>query len=167
MKLQRDVGRVCGECNACCKPFLVLEVGKNDSGWCPRCDLGRGCRIYPDRPLECRQFTCMWLNGIGDEHFRPDRLGVMMDVKDIKLGDRVVGELHFWEMRTGAFDQDLIQQTAEANKDAGFILVCHYILTETTYDSHVSMRRDLFSSQEVEMYQRGEAKDCPSPHPML
>lgn len=156
MKLQKDVGRACGECNACCKFFAVPEVGKNHQGWCHHCELGKGCRIYATRPPACQLFACTWLNGLGDESFRPDRLGVMIDVKDIKLGDRAVGELHFWEMRRGALEQKVIREMAEANKDQGFIVVFHRILTENTYDSDVSMRRALFSPQEVEMYRRIE-----------
>ena len=151
MKLQNDVGRSCGECTACCKPFPVPEVGKQGSDWCHHCTIGKGCNIYADRPLACRLFACAWLNGLGDEGFRPDRLGVMIDVQDVQLGERTVGILHFWEMREGAIGQPVIRRMAETNKDAGFIVAYHRILTQTTYATQMSMRKHLFTEKEFEM----------------
>lgn len=157
MKLQNDVGRSCGECTACCKFFAVPEVGKHGAEWCPRCVLGKGCTIYQDRPFACREFTCIWLNGKGDESFRPDRLGVMIDTTDVKLGDRLVSALHFWEARKGALEQSVVSEMAEANKDNGFIVVYHRIRTKDTFSIRVEMRRHLFTEEEVEMFRAHES----------
>lgn len=38
-----------------------------------------GCAIYEDRPVECRQWYCLWVRDDGRtfaDHHRPDRLGV-------------------------------------------------------------------------------------------
>lgn len=42
--------------------------------WCQHCDIGKGCKIYEQRPVECRDFTCGWLNNAGKlfgEHWFP------------------------------------------------------------------------------------------------
>jgi len=63
----------------------------------------------------------------------------MIDVQDVQLGERTVGILHFWEMREGAIGQPVIRRMAETNKDAGFIVAYHRILTQTTYATQMSM----------------------------
>jgi len=61
------IGRACGECSLCCK-LLPIKKGEGDNGfakpaneWCKHCEVGKGCKIYADRPTACRGFTCMWL----------------------------------------------------------------------------------------------------------
>ena len=149
MKLQNDVGRSCGGCNACCKTFPVPEVGKQDSAMCKHCDIGVGCKIYDSRPDACKLFACMWLNGTGGDSFRPDRLGVMLDCQDRKIGEREIGLLHFWEMRKGALEQPMIRTMAERNKDIGFVVVFHYMVGDNNYDSRYQIRKRLFSDEEV------------------
>src|SRR3989344_8760857 len=123
MNLQNNVQRSCGECTACCKMFAVPEVGKTNTDWCHHCEIGKGCCIYDKRPLACQLFYCGWMNGIGGEDFRPDRLGVMIDAEDVQLGNRKIGKLHFWEIREGALKQPVIRQMIESNKDIGFVIV--------------------------------------------
>ena len=60
--------RSCGSCTLCCKVMSVIELKKPMNKWCEFCDIGAGCKIYPNRPAECRTFDCLWLN---DERF-PD-----------------------------------------------------------------------------------------------
>jgi hypothetical protein len=61
-------GRECGECTLCCKVMAIDELAKRAGAWCPHCKPGQGCLIYPDRPGECRSFSCLWLI---DERFGP------------------------------------------------------------------------------------------------
>jgi hypothetical protein len=35
------------------------------------------CSIYADRPGACRQYTCLWRDGLFDEEDRPDKSGVI------------------------------------------------------------------------------------------
>ncbi len=63
------MGRICGDCNLCCKIPGVAAVGKKNLTWCPHCDIGKGCRIYDTRPEECRDFRCLWLD---DDSLPPD-----------------------------------------------------------------------------------------------
>lgn len=62
-------GRGCGTCTLCCKVLRIDELAKPQGTWCPKCDVGRGCAIYADRPGECRSFYCGYLTveGLGPE----------------------------------------------------------------------------------------------------
>jgi hypothetical protein len=60
--------RACGDCTLCCKVMAIEELSKPPGQWCGHCQPGRGCRIYDDRPAECRDFNCLWLI---DERFGP------------------------------------------------------------------------------------------------
>jgi hypothetical protein len=151
VKLQNDVGRVCGECNACCKTYSVTGVGRDSTGWCEHCDLGKGCAIYEARPDVCQYFTCAWLNGTGVEDWRPDRLGVMIDVANVRLTTRVVGALHLWEMEVGALEQPMIKELVELNLRNGFIVVKHTGTAGLEYRNEVNARKHLFTRAEVEL----------------
>ncbi|RXF75536.1 hypothetical protein [Hansschlegelia zhihuaiae] len=71
--------RSCGGCTMCCKVLGIVELDKPAARWCPHCDIGRACRIYEDRPGECRTFHCIWLlrESFGPE-WRPDRSKFVM-----------------------------------------------------------------------------------------
>jgi hypothetical protein len=73
-------GLECGPCGACCVLPALESLGKPMYRACDH--LRRdGCDIYSARPLECRRFHCLWLQGAfgPDPALRPDRLGVMFD----------------------------------------------------------------------------------------
>jgi len=53
--------RNCRGCTLCCKLLSVEELEKPPGVWCGCCDQGTGCKIYPDRPTECRNFYCGYL----------------------------------------------------------------------------------------------------------
>ncbi|MBV8923780.1 MAG: hypothetical protein JOZ74_00285 [Bradyrhizobium sp.] len=61
-------GRACGDCTLCCKVMAIEQLAKPAAQWCRHCKPGHGCQIYHDRPVECRQFNCLWLI---DERFGP------------------------------------------------------------------------------------------------
>lgn len=69
--------RECGTCSLCCKllPVVTLRKGANT-----RCEHQRrtGCKIYDQRPNECRLWLCAWLGG-GEALDRPDRGGYVVD----------------------------------------------------------------------------------------
>ena len=54
-------GRECGGCTLCCKVLRIAELQKPQGKWCPHCEVGHSCRIYEDRPGECRTFFCGYL----------------------------------------------------------------------------------------------------------
>jgi hypothetical protein len=39
----------------------VAEIAKKQGQWCPHCVVGSGCRIYDERPQQCRIFNCAYL----------------------------------------------------------------------------------------------------------
>ncbi len=72
--------RTCDECSECCTVHLVAET--NSPMWTPcqhKCD--SGCGIYPDRPPICRAYKCAWLQGAIAEELRPDKWGVIFNVR--------------------------------------------------------------------------------------
>ena len=72
--------RICGGCTLCCKVLEIPELGKPINVWCPFCDIGRGCKIYPSRPQSCKKFLCGWLQDpIIPESLRPDQCGVVIE----------------------------------------------------------------------------------------
>ncbi len=76
-------GRQCGDCTLCCKVMAIEELAKPASAWCPHCEPGRGCRIYPDRPVECRSFSCVWLvNELLEEHWKPSRSKLVLTTSE-------------------------------------------------------------------------------------
>ncbi len=77
--------RVCGSCTACCKTHPVFELFKLWNAWCTECQVGRGCRIYSNRPKGCQDFQCQWLMGWGKDDERPDRTKLVPDF--IELGE--------------------------------------------------------------------------------
>jgi Fe-S-cluster containining protein len=86
----------CGECTACCRdPFIRRDASFGSA--CVHCK-PEGCRIYFNRPQQCRDFECHWLSSqkLNDkmpEELRPDRCGVMF-TKDTVNGDPLLFEVH-------------------------------------------------------------------------
>ena len=67
-------GRECGQCTLCCKVLPIKELGKPHDQWCQHCDVGRGCRIYDQRPSVCRGFYCDYrTQALVGEHWFPAR----------------------------------------------------------------------------------------------
>jgi hypothetical protein len=65
-------GRKCGACSLCCKLLRIDAFQKPEGRWCNHCAPGKGgCKIYQDRPTECRKFYCAWLTAtdVGPEWF--------------------------------------------------------------------------------------------------
>jgi hypothetical protein len=72
----------CGTCTACCRVFAIPEFDKPAGKWCEHCAIGKGCKIYQERPERCVGFECLWLladsrgQPLGPE-LRPDRCKVV------------------------------------------------------------------------------------------
>lgn len=64
--------RKCGACNLCCKLEKIQDFKKKNV-WCQHCDIGVGCKIYPNRPEACVKFECLWLKDESlPDSMRPD-----------------------------------------------------------------------------------------------
>lgn len=73
-----DSRRRCGACNACCTHLSVPTLGKSAGQECPHLKPGVcGCTIHDSRPNECRNFSCVWLDGGFSPDDRPDKIGVI------------------------------------------------------------------------------------------
>jgi hypothetical protein len=56
--------RSCGDCTLCCKVFDVPVMNKPRDKWCQKCQPGKGCAIWQDRPEFCRDFHCLWVKDV-------------------------------------------------------------------------------------------------------
>ena len=122
-ELMRTIGRVCGGCTACCRTHAVSEIEKPAREWCQHCVIGQGCRIYRDRPNQCKEFSCLWRDGYGAEETRPDKSGVVLIGKDADVGS----VLAIFEAREGALDTPFVWNTT------------HRMLGEKTFVSHTML----------------------------
>ena len=63
----------------CCKLLRIEALDKPSNTWCTHCDVGTGCKIYAERPDECRIFNCGYLTQpqIG-EHWQPARARMVL-----------------------------------------------------------------------------------------
>jgi hypothetical protein len=69
----------CGSCTECCRMMAVPELYKPAWVYCGSCAQGVGCKVYPDRPQTCRDFSCGWLLAPNmGPHLRPDRCHVIL-----------------------------------------------------------------------------------------
>lgn len=77
---ERAQGRTCGECTLCCKLLAIPEIQKAAGKWCAVCNIGKACTVYENRPRACRDFECLWLQGVGTDDMRPDKSKVVMSL---------------------------------------------------------------------------------------
>lgn len=125
--------RKCDGCTACCKTHSVSEVDSVAGVWCQYCRVGEGCAIYEERPLACRTYSCVWLQGKGDEGGRPDRLKIVMDYFGIEFGGEKIPIFNFWEVEEGVIEQPLVQKIMLANIKVGNIVVGRPLNEPPTY----------------------------------
>ena len=78
-----------------------------------------GCSIYPNRPVTCRQYECLWKSNairIGNRA-RPDKLGVLFhatEIDELKI-------LELWETKPGAAQSEKCKQlTQQLIEEMGF-----------------------------------------------
>ena len=81
---EAEAPRECGSCRLCCK---LLSIGEEQGGkyredkpagvWCKHAGPD-GCRIYDsERPSDCTEFECAWLQGALKPADRPDRTKIL------------------------------------------------------------------------------------------
>ena len=90
--------RSCGDCTLCCKLPPVPSLKKEANEWCKHCDIGVGCKIYKDRPLDCQAFECFWHAGLTLEEYKPNKVGFYMTMDSANDGTlgmiKVYTQLH-------------------------------------------------------------------------
>lgn len=103
--------RSCGECTACCKTHRIVALQKPQGKWCPHCSIGVGCKIYDQRPEECREYGCEWIQGSGLESERPDKIGVVVDL--LISDDKKEALVRVVEVFEGMIERPRIRQMVE------------------------------------------------------
>jgi len=74
-------GRRCGSCTLCCKLLPIRAFAKPANQRCQHQSAAKGCRIHPDRPMECRTWSCRWLSDPSTAGMpRPDRAHYVIDL---------------------------------------------------------------------------------------
>ena len=75
--------RACDDCTLCCKVMALDELEKPAGSWCQNCKAGSGCKIYAERPIECRTFNCLWLidERLGP-HWKPNKSKVVLTTSE-------------------------------------------------------------------------------------
>lgn len=114
----RMTERRCGDCRLCCKlPSIwetltlpdgtVQEFKKPEGQWCTHAGPG-GCGIYHDarKPIGCRVFSCIWLQGYGPDEARPDRAHAVVSLEEFDG----VSQFTIYEARRGAARRPEITQ---------------------------------------------------------
>jgi hypothetical protein len=100
VRLNKDdppVSRTCGSCRLCCKLVGVYikdeteaehfrEFTKHPFQWCPHA-CSDGCSQYETRPYACREYQCFWLQGLGHEAERPDKLHLLIHIENMGTED--------------------------------------------------------------------------------
>lgn len=77
----KGTGRVCGDCQLCCKLVPVPTIDKPANTRCQHQRHGKGCLVYAGRPFACRTWACRWLADPGATGLpRPDRAHYVIDV---------------------------------------------------------------------------------------
>lgn len=72
--------RACDECQLCCEVMSIPELRKPPRERCSnQCSFG--CAIYKARPTSCADFMCLWRQGWGTSADRPDRTGLVVEMK--------------------------------------------------------------------------------------
>ncbi len=109
------MGRSCGDCRVCCKLPDIPELNKPRDSWCPSISKSKakgcgGCGRYETRPQVCRDFSCGWLSGLGEEQDRPDKLGVLWQPLELPDGRPGLGVV---EARPGALNEPRAQAWLE------------------------------------------------------
>jgi hypothetical protein len=116
-------GRACGSCTLCCKVLLIRELAKPAGTWCPKCNVGKGCSIYSERPDVCRAFVCGYLLGAQiSESWRPNKAKMVLVFEDPHITVHVdPGSPAAW--RNEPYISDLRRWSSELAAVRGNVLV--------------------------------------------
>ncbi len=100
--------RTCGQCTACCKTHGIFELSKPPGEWCSNCDIGKGCKVYGNHPQSCKDFRCLWLDGMGrDDEYHPNKINIVFSVQN---PDNLGIVFCLWEVEEGALESDLARR---------------------------------------------------------
>lgn len=151
--------RTCDTCTACCFTHAVTAIAKPGGEWCRHCEIGSGCRIYLDRPEQCREFSCLWLQGWASEHDRPDRLKVVLGGIDVQVAGRRVRLVQFIETAIGAMDQEHVTELIGMFRAKSFgICIARLLPSGRHADATYEFPGSLLAADEVELFKEALGK---------
>ena len=131
---KKDTPRSCGECSECCTivsvcsdspfnrehpdiPIWFKPMRKACQFITPN---GGGCRIYEDRPANCRGWTCEWLTGAPIR--KPTESGVIFFAERTKYGQTVMVGAKTDE----AYEDEETKEEIQRYRDLGYpVLLMH------------------------------------------
>jgi Fe-S-cluster containining protein len=120
-----ETPRECGSCHDCCV-YVKVEAFKKPAGVpCQHLNVLQpcgACGIYADRPSECKQFTCAWLDGFLVDELKPDASGITLEVGRIEW-PRPIALLLGFENVAGSVDRQQDQLTASGVNGAVIMIV--------------------------------------------
>ncbi len=117
--------RTCGECAVCCDFVSIAEINKPARVPCRFLEPeGYGCTTYDKgRPGVCVDFLCAWMQGMGSDGDRPDKIGAMLSIHNIPDGRYAL----CIELRPGAIDSTASSMVASvANATRLPVIVSNY-----------------------------------------
>ena len=75
--------RSCNDCTMCCKLMAVDSFEKPRAVWCQHCNQKRGCKIYDNRPQECRSFYCGYRRIASiDDRWKPSKCKFLINYEE-------------------------------------------------------------------------------------
>lgn len=125
---KKKAKHICGDCKACCTVLGVVELEKPMFQTCSKV-CKTGCSIYQNRPKECQTYECFYFKNHQNIELRPDKLGVIIDIQQTKLGLTIVAR----EVWPKASEQEKCQDLFDVlmqNLDA-----CVYTIGDKGYRS--------------------------------
>lgn len=125
-----DSVRECGECTVCCvypkipilkKEGMVKCVNLLESKNMFSGDCKNNCKIYPKRPITCKNYKCAWLIGHGNEEDRPDKSNMLFD-----NSKRIPNSLECKPLKEGVTEtlegKEIIERMSKSNKTPVIVL---------------------------------------------
>lgn len=103
--MKKKMDNICGECTACCTVIGVAEFKKPMYQQCEHV-CKTGCSIHKDSPKECKDYQCFYYRNPVDINLRPDKLGIVLDAQNTKMGMTLVAR----EVFVGASDKPEVQK---------------------------------------------------------
>jgi hypothetical protein len=83
--------RNCDGCDKCCSGFLSGTVrGAWFGGLNPCKYLEESCTIYTDRPSQCKNYYCAWIQELLPEWMKPSELNIVASVEVDKYGKQFI-----------------------------------------------------------------------------
>lgn len=76
--------RSCNNCSECCFQLEIVELKKPQLRWCQHCTTKKSCDIYLERPKECREFSCGYLQSteLFGEEWAPQKCKMVIVADD-------------------------------------------------------------------------------------